>query len=271
MNVMKSILLKMTALTFVGIGLADVDAQVTAGAPLPPVPGAPPLPGATSPASSTLIKVSLGVSVIKPSSALYCQLPLLPSGSGFLLKTVTPSGTADVAGLKPMDLIWKLGDQLLINEAQMMVLLSHNRPGGKLKVSYFRSGVAKEAELDLQPWVAGSPHPDVLAMATPLPPVLPMRVISYEDRSASISDKTGTATLTYREGKPWLHVESSQGVETFNDFVAQQSEIALVPIIWRSRLAVLKRSLEESVRLRRLPRVRHVPRTVPKQRIVGGE
>lgn len=268
---MKSLLLKMSMLTLIGVGLVDVDAQVTEGAPLPPLPGAPPLPVVTLPASSTLIKVSLGVSVIKPSSALYCQLPLLPSGSGFLLKALTPNGTADVAGLKPMDLIWKLGDQLLINEAQMMVLLSHHRPGGKLKVSYFRSGVAKQAELNLQPWTADSAHPDVLAMATPLPPALPMRVISYEDRSASISDKTGTATLTYREGKPWLHVESSQGEETFNDFVAQPSEIALVPVIWRSRLAVLKRSLEESIRMRRLPRVRHVPRTAPKQRMVEGE
>ncbi len=273
---MKSPLLKISLLAFASLGIVHVAAQTSEGKALPSVTlpsvlGAPPLPGDPSSARSTLVKVSLGVSVVKPSSALYSQLPLLPESSGFLLKTVTPKGTADEAGLKPMDLIWKLGDQLLINEAQMMVLLSHHRPGGKLKISYFRSGGAYEAELTLQPRTSASPHPDVLAMRTPLPPALPMRVISYEDRSASISDKTGTATLTYREGKPWLHVESAQGVETFNDFVSDQSEVALVPALWRSRLAVLKRSLEESVRMRRLPRVRHVPRTVPKQRVVGGE
>ena len=98
-----------------------------------------------------------------------------------------------------------------------------------------------------------------------------MRVISYEDRSASISDKTGTATLTYREGKLWLHVESNQGVETFNSFVSEKSEIAHVPAIWRSRLPLLQQSLEESIRLRRLPRVRHVPRLNTKVRIAGSE
>ena len=266
---MKSPLLKITLLTLVAAGFGEVHGQAPSSeVSQPPVPGAPPLP---SVASSTAVKVSLGVSVVKPGSALYSQLPQLPAGCGFLLKSVTPDGTAEKAGLKAMDLIWKLDGQLLINEAQMMVLLSHQSPGDKVKVSYFRSGVAKEVELNLQPWTAGSPHPDVLAMATPLPPALPMRVISYEDRSASISDKTGTATLTYREGKPWLHVESDKGVETFNDFVSEHSEVALVPAIWRSRLPVLKRSLEESIRMRRLPRVRHVPRTVPKQRIVGGE
>ena len=96
-----------------------------------------------------------------------------------------------------------------------------------------------------------------------------MRVISYEDRSASISDNTGTAILTFREGKPWLHVESSRGEETFNDSVVNASDIARVPVVWRSRLPILQRSLEESIRLRRLPRVRWVP--TPKPRIAGGE
>lgn len=258
---MKPTVLHAAFLVFVSWGVSALDAQ-TVKAPV-----SPPLPGSVS---IKVERVSLGVSVIKPSVELYAQLPQLPSGSGFLLKTVNLGGTAEKAGLKPMDLIWKLGGQILINEAQMMVLLSHQRPGDTLKMSYFRSGVAKETVLEFQAWTAQSPHPDVLAMQTPMP-ALPMRVISYEDRSASISDQSGTATLTYREGKLWLHIESKKGEETFNDFVIEATEIARVPSIWRNRLPVLQRSLEESVRLRRLPRVRHVPRTYPKQRVVGGE
>jgi hypothetical protein len=231
-------------------------------------PMSPPLPGVGAPQAG---KVSLGVSVMKPSTELYSQLPKLPKGSGFLLRNVVSGGTADMAGLKPMDLIWKLDNQLIINESQLMVLLSHQKPGDKVKLSYFRSGEAKEAVIELQPWVAQAPPlPDMLAFSSS-PPAVPIRVISYENRSASISDKTGTATLTYREGKPWLHVESNQGVETFNSFVSEKSEIAHVPAIWRSRLPVLQRSLEESIRLRRLPRVRYVPRANTKGSVAGSE
>jgi len=267
---MKPFSLKIVSLALFGFGVGYADT------PTLKLPEAPPVPGESVSVKQLPVKpvqakrVSLGVSVIRPGVALYAQLPQLPSGSGFLLKTVSVGDTADQAGLKAMDLIWKLGDQILINEAQMMVLLSHHRPGDKLQVSYFRSGIAKEVTLNFQPWTGKSPHPDVLAIAPPLP-ALPMRVISYEDRSASISDKTGIATLTYREGKFWLHIESDQGVETFNQFVTNTSEVSQVPVVWRNRLPILQRSLEESTRLRRLPRVRHVPRTRPKQRIVGGQ
>ena len=77
--------------------------------------------------------------------------------------------------------------------------------------------------------------------------------------------------MTYREGKLWLHVESPQGVETFNDFVSETSQVAQIPAVWRSRLPVLQRSLEESIRMRRLPRVRHVPRPMSKQRFADSE
>ncbi len=237
---------------------------------VPPIPA----PIAKVVAASTAEKqAQLGITVSKPSGAVYAQLPQLPRGSGFLLQTVTAGGAADVAGLQPMDVIWKLDEQILINESQMMVLLSHQRPGNSVKVSYFHSGQAKEAVLLLQGGRVLPPRLETLDAGprfSPLPsyPSLPMRVISYEDRSASISDNTGTATLTFREGKPWLHVESSRGEETFNDSVANASDVARVPVAWRSRLPILQRSLEESVRLRRLPRVRRVP--TPKQRIAGG-
>ncbi|NNJ87303.1 MAG: PDZ domain-containing protein [Akkermansiaceae bacterium] len=224
--------------------------------------------------------VQLGITVSKPGAAVYAQLPSLPRGSGFLLQSVTTGGSADAAGLKPMDLIWKLGDQILINENQLMVLLSQYQPGDKVQVSYFHAGLEKTTTMLLK---SGNRKPDApagVAMSPPFPgapgygsnpaqPSFPMRVISYEDRSASISDSHGTATLTYREGKPWLHVESKRGIETFNDFVSKAEDVARVPLVWRSRLPILQRSLEESIRLRKLPRVRRVP--TPKQRIAVGQ
>ena len=108
-------------------------------------------------------------------------------------------------------------------------------------------------------------------MMPPVPglPNQPMRVISYENRSASISDKTGTATLEYREGKLWLHVESNKGEETFNGTISNPTELARVPAVWASRLPILRNSLEESIRLRRLPRIRRVPS--PRQHVAESE
>ncbi|MCP5536653.1 MAG: PDZ domain-containing protein [Akkermansiaceae bacterium] len=250
----------------------------------------PPIPGQLNPLQTKAVQ--LGVTVAKPGAAVYAQLPGLPRGTGFLLQSVTAGGTVDVAGLKPMDVIWKLGDQLLINENQLMTLLALHRPGDEVTVSYFHSGVEKSATLLLQASKPAHMQPGDIAITPPFPgapaeasqggyskgdsnghaadfPALPMRVISYEDRSASISDNNGTATLIFREGKPWLHVETSQGVETYNGPVGDAEAISRVPIAWRSRLPILQRSLEESIRLRRLPRVRRVP--TPKQRIAGGE
>lgn len=258
------------SMLLVGSGLVSL---AYAEAP-PPIPGqsktapavnqVPPIP---TPGTISE-KVYLGISVVKPGAALYAQLPKLPRGAGFLLQSVSVGGTAHQAGLQPMDLIWKLGDQLLINENQLMVLLSHYNPGDKVTVSYFRSGESKEMEVELKGGLAEPLPPENIAISPPFQS-LPMRVISYEDRSASISDKTGTATLTYREGELWLHVESDKGEETFNGAVASAEQRAAVPPAWKSRLPVLQRSLEESIRMRRLPRVRRVP--APKHRVAGGE
>ncbi len=226
----------------------------------------PPIPGGASVEAQK--QVHLGVSLTKPNRAMYAQLPQLPKGSGFLLVSLTEGGSLDAAGLKPMDIIWKLDDQILINENQLLTLLSHYQPGDYVKIAYYHSGKLQVAKVKLQKGSQNPPRPELLTLSPPLPksPVF-MRVISYENRSASISDAHGSATLTVRDGKPWLHVESPQGVETFNGPVAQDQDLARVPAIWRSRLPILQRSLQESARLRRLPRVRRVPS--PKHRFAA--
>lgn len=234
-----------------------------------PLAAEPPVPGSAESPSASAKQVHMGVGVAKPDAGVYAQLPGLPKGCGFILQSVTAGGSAAKAGLRPMDIIWKLDGQLLVNENQMLVLLSHKKPGDRVTVGYFRSGKSGQLQVTLDARGSLPPHPGELAMTPPLPgsPAMPMRVVSYEDRSASISDKTGIATLTYREGKPWLHVENARGEETYNGHIATSSELAMVPAAWRSRLPVLKRSLEESVRLRKLPRVRRVP--APRQRVAA--
>lgn len=231
--------------------------------------------------------VRLGISVERPGDSLYAQLPKLQRGSGFLLKAISAGSSAKLAGLKPMDIITKLDDQLLINENQLMTLLSMRRPGDQVSVTYLRSGMENVATLKLQKAKIALPPSRSVAASPNLPSiqaglsaerqpsqseqawVFPMRTINYENRSASISDTKGTATLMVREGKPWLRVESPKGFEEYNGPVTAADDIANVPLVWRDRLPILQRSLEESVRLRRVPRIRYVPKQ--KHQFAGGQ
>lgn len=76
----------------------------------------------------------------------------------------------------------------------------------------------------------------------------------------SIRDESGTATLEYREGQPWLRVESVKGVQIYNNYINEE-QLDLVPSIWRDRVAVLQDSLEESSRLRKSYRARYIPKS----------
>ena len=78
--------------------------------------------------------------------------------------------------------------------------------------------------------------------------------------SLSISDESGTATLEYREGQPWLRVESVKGVQIYNNYINEE-QLDLVPSIWRDRVAVLQQSLEESSKLRKSYRARYIPKS----------
>ncbi len=78
--------------------------------------------------------------------------------------------------------------------------------------------------------------------------------------SLTITDESGTATLEYREGQPWLRVESVKGVQIYNNYINEE-QLDLVPSIWRDRVVILEKSLEESSKLRRSYRARYIPKS----------
>lgn len=86
--------------------------------------------------------------------------------------------------------------------------------------------------------------------------------------SLSISDESGTATLEYREGQPWLRIECVKGVQKYNDYINEE-QLDMVPSIWRDRVAILQQSLEESSKLRKSYRARYIPKQ--KQGFVDAE
>ena len=74
-----------------------------------------------------------------------------------------------------------------------------------------------------------------------------MHVVSYEDKSATITDDNGTATLKINDGKPWLVILTSEGEESFNAVVDDSSDLSEVPSTWKSKVPMLQRSLKVSV------------------------
>ena len=206
-------------------------------------------------------KVQLGVSLSKPSGEVCAQLPLLPHGSGFIVNTVTPDSSADKAGVKELDVIWKYNDQLLINKGQLAVLLSMKKPGESIVLYLFRAGESVElsVELKARPTHVSGSDTSHAEFPFPIAQSLSTKVVSYENRTASISGKEGSAILMYKDEQPWITVKSTTGEEVFSSEVALAADIARIPQPWRSRLPALKRSLRDSVTLGGSTRVRRVP------------
>jgi S1-C subfamily serine protease len=91
----------------------------------------------------------LGLRVAKPDEAITVHVPSIPPGVGFVVKSIDPGGPAQAAGLLELDLLWKFGDQMLVNEAQLATLLRLEKPGAEVVISGFRGGKPLEVKLKL--------------------------------------------------------------------------------------------------------------------------
>ena len=79
----------------------------------------------------------LRLSDLAPETA--AQLPIMP-GSGLLVSDVIADGPAAGAGLKAMDVIAKVGDQVVVNADQFRVLVRSRKPGDAMAVTIYRAG-----------------------------------------------------------------------------------------------------------------------------------
>ena len=91
----------------------------------------------------------LGLDISKPDETITAHLPSLPPGIGFVIRAITKDGPADAAGLKELDIVWKIGDQMLVNEGQLAALLRLAKPGDEIKIAGFRSGKPLDLTLTL--------------------------------------------------------------------------------------------------------------------------
>ena len=222
----------------------------------PPMPGGSAIPRApmSPPGIARAPDCWLGVDLAKPDPSLASQLPALPAGVGFIIKTVHPNGPAAAAGFELDDLVWKFNDQLLVNEAQLSTLLRMHKPGDDISLTLFRGGVVIEIPLTLErnpgqtPALADGALEEALLFNEPGP----MRVVKMASREAYIADAEGRAVVRKVEDGYWLTIHNSSGDviydAAFNRSPSGQCEgDNAIPAAWKRRAYALRRGLDHAL------------------------
>ena len=207
---------------------------------------------------------TLGVSLQKPDPMVTAQLPNLPVGIGFLVTAVDDGGPAAQAGVQVHDVIWKMGDQMLVNEAQIAALLRLHQPGEKVLFSAFRSG--KPQQFKVQVGKPKGRFSNVFAKAASSSEEFDntvTREVSASEMFAKTTGDDGEAEVV-KEGEGYrLSIKDSKQVEIFNGTFPAYGSFEEVPAAWKFRVMALKRALDQSISgeipVLRPPRPRVVP------------
>jgi hypothetical protein len=216
--------------------------------PAPAVPAPPVLTVRTG-------QAWLGLQLAKADPSMSAQIPALPPGVGFVIKGVDVGGPAEVALLHPLDVLWKLGDQMLVNEAQLATLLRLSKPGDEVGLSIFRGGQPLEIRMKLGDLPIGRDGlTDGLADLAILPGEGgPMRVVNVDDRTASYSTSEGKAVMR-KEGESYLvTIKGPDDQLIFEGDVTGKEAIEQLPRGWQRRVYALRRGLDHAMEGRIVP------------------
>lgn len=212
----------------------------------------------------------LGLEVTKPDETITAHLPDLPAGIGFIIRSIHKGGPAELAGLKEFDVLWKLGDQMLVNEGQLAALLRLCKPGEEVLLHGFRAG--KAIQVTLKPGVAPpslQPFPADLVDAAVLPGGYRPNtsVIFHAERMAKYSTQDGSAQVQKNGDVYSVKILSPKDELIYEGELPADGSLDGIPADWKIRIQALRRGLDHALDGRmtpnRLPRPRVVPPAVP--------
>lgn len=208
----------------------------------------------------------LGLQVAKPDATITAHVPALPPGVGFLIKSVDVGGPAEEGGVRKLDLIWKIGDQMLVNEAQLATLLRLSKPDEEITLSGFRAGKPLELKVKLgQAPLLTPPFPSDLVEAAILAgdSAGPMRIVNVAEKSASFSAEDGTAVVRCEDEVYYVTIHGPDEKLLYTGEFASQEDFSKAPEAWQRRLSALRRGLDKTLEggivTPRQPRPRVVP------------
>lgn len=252
---------------FIGLAIANAEEQVPVDPPVPEVAAAV-RPQSLVPAAP---QAWLGLEVSKPDRTITSHIPDLPPGIGFIVRSIDKDGPAATAGLKEFDLIWKIGDQMLVNEGQLAALLRLTEPGEEVMIAGFRGGQPIDVKLKLG--VApiskrGFPSDVMDSVILPGDCGGPMRVVNVSQKLASYSNDEGRAEVR-KEGEGYqVKIHDPQEELIFEGKLPADGNLENVPAEWQRRVHALRRGLDHALAGGMMPGRQPRPRVVPP---TGGE
>jgi hypothetical protein len=196
----------------------------------------------------------LGVVVTQASPALAHQLRL-PGGTGLQVEMVLPDSPAAAAGIERYDVLVRLGDQLLVNQAQLQVLLDTHVDGARTSVQVLRQ--AKEQSLavvlerrsmpaapPIPAWHMPLPHavghvappPHLLRMMERMPYIGHDPLIMHYVLPPSVAVSDGTTQVTWQSSDAGerLEVRDGAGSLIFSGTAAEaRARTDLPPLVGR--------------------------------------
>lgn len=191
----------------------------------------------------------LGLQLSKADPTTSAHIPALPVGVGFIIKSIDAGGPGEAAKLMPMDVLWKMNDQMLINEAQLATLLRLSKPDEEVTLSIFRGGQLLSLKMKLGDLPLGrNGFTSELAENAILPGEIgPMRVVNVAERTASYSNDEGKAVLR-RDGEVYfVTIRSKDDEVIFEGDVTGKPGFVEVPKAWQRRVWALKRGLDHAL------------------------
>jgi hypothetical protein len=208
----------------------------------------------------------LGLQVSKPDETITAHLPALPPGIGFVVHSIDKDGPAQAAGLQEFDVLWKIGDQMLVNEGQLAALLRLRNPGDEISLSGFRAGKPLEAKLTLgNAPDQNRPFPGDLVDQTILPGECsgPMRVIQISEKLATYSTDDGKLEVRLDGTTYKVKIQSLRDELIYEGDLPADGNLDQIPESWKRRVHALRRGLDHALEGRMMPSRQPRPRVVP--------
>lgn len=239
-----------SAISFAG------DKETVIATPSPPIPVRPPLPP----------RAWLGLQVSRPDETITAHLPSLPPGIGFVVKSIDEGGPAEAAGLQEFDVVWKLGDQMLVNEGQLAALLRLSKPGDEVVLATFRGGKPLEVKLKLGAApLRKHPFPDELVDNSILPGACRVRMSDFNlpNKSASYSTDEGRAEVRKDDEVYKVKIQGPKEELIYEGDLPEDGNLDKIPEGWRRRVHALRRGLDHALEGKMVPGRQPRPRVVP--------
>jgi hypothetical protein len=206
----------------------------------------------------------LRLSVSKPDDVTTTQLPALPPGIGFVVKEIAAGGPAEQAGVRRHDLLWKMGEQMLVNEGQLATLLRLAAPGDKVTLSVFREGKSLDLKVILGEGKGGVGEEirRMLLDSVIRPDDGAMRIMDLEEKKAVVTDSRGSAEVTRRDDGDFVRIVDTDGKLLFEGLAGDRPELSTIPEGWRRQVCAMRRGLDHALSATPAPMRQPRPRIV---------